>query len=140
MSYRVAIASSDEVYVNETFGTTNRFLIFEISDGHRERLEDRRVKVPEGNKELASNKDCNRATCGTSGGCGGDGAISAKVTLIEDCRCVVCKKIGFQILKQLERKAIGAFDVSCTVEEVLDKLVFYFSHIDNHLSLRKTGE
>ncbi len=140
MSYRVAIASSDEIYVNETFGTTNRFLIFEIVDGRTVRLEDRRVEVPEQNRELAPKKDCNRATCGTGGGCGGDGAISAKVALIEDCRCVVCKKIGFQVLKQLERKAIGAFDVSCTVEEALEKLVFYFSHIDNHLPLRRKGE
>lgn len=72
--------------------------------------------------------------CGSGTGCGG--GISAKVELISDCRCIVCKKIGFNIQKQLEKKAISAFDVDCSVEEALSKISYYFSRIDNHQSLR----
>ena len=70
------------------------------------------------------------------GGCGGAGEASAKVELVSDCRCVVCKKIGFHIQKQLERKAISAFDVTCPVEEALEKISHYFTRMDNHESLR----
>lgn len=79
---------------------------------------------------------CASGGSGSDGGCGGAGNGSAKVELISDCRCIVCKKIGFHIQKQLERKAISAFDVSCSVEEALEKISYYFKRIDNHESLR----
>ncbi|MCM1228176.1 MAG: hypothetical protein NC320_12300 [Clostridium sp.] len=77
----------------------------------------------------------NSNVCGS--GCGGNGEASAKVELVADCRAVVCKKIGFNIQKQLERKAISSFDVNCSVKEALDKISAYYSRIDRHESLRK---
>lgn len=74
--------------------------------------------------------------CG-KGGCGGAGEASKKVELVADCRCVVCKKIGFQIQKQLERKAISSFDVDCSVEEALNRISFYYGRMDKHESLRR---
>ncbi len=74
--------------------------------------------------------------CGLQSGCSGRAGTSGKVELISDCRCVVCRKIGFHIQKQLERRAISAFDVSCSVEEALEKISFYFERVDNHESLK----
>ena len=44
-----------------------------------------------------------------------------------DCRrAVVCAKIGRNILKQLELRAISTFDVSVPVNEALEKIVSYY--------------
>ena len=74
--------------------------------------------------------------CGNGNGCGLGGALP-KVELIGDCRSLVCKKIGFQATKQLEKKHITSFDVECNIDEALSKIASYFNKIDNHQSLRK---
>lgn len=163
MSYKIAVASSDGIQIDETFGSAEKFLIYEVEDGVYRRLETRasdekrtdRSGAPqapgcnpasgfqkkdgggEGNACHAENGCGAGSGCGNgAGGCGGAGEASAKVELVSDCRCVVCKKIGFHIQKQLERKAISAFDVACPVEEALEKISYYFTRIDNHESLR----
>ncbi|MBO4457818.1 MAG: hypothetical protein J5802_08870 [Butyrivibrio sp.] len=80
-------------------------------------------------------------SCGGSGsghgGCGGSDGAFKKVELIADCRSLVCRKIGFQAQKQLEKRAIAGFDVDCSVDEALSKITAYFDKIDNHISLRR---
>ena len=147
MSYKIAVASSDGLQIDETFGSAEKFIIYEVLDGKYQKSEERlsvqEVTGKETSQELIREACIPQGGCGTVGGCSGraeggcsGGNVSAKVELISDCRCVVCKKIGFNIQKQLERKAISAFDVSCTVEEALSKISHYFSRIDNHESLR----
>jgi predicted Fe-Mo cluster-binding NifX family protein len=132
MSYKIAIASSDEINIDESFGAAERFIIYEVDKDHYEKVEERKI---EGFK-----KKCNSNGCGTQSGCGGNSQHSEKVQLIEDCRCIVCKKIGFPVQKQLERKAISAFDVSCTIEEALQKISLYFKRVDGHQTLRGFGK
>lgn len=137
MSYKIAVASSDSENINETFGSAKSFVIYEVSDGVCKRFEERICTT----EEKVAENNCNSKVCGNSdgcgSGCGGQGGNSAKVELISDCRAVVCKKIGFHIQKQLERKAISFFDVSCTIKEALDKTTAYYNRIDNHEPLRK---
>ncbi|MCM1507699.1 MAG: NifB/NifX family molybdenum-iron cluster-binding protein [Ruminococcus flavefaciens] len=135
MSYKIAIATSDGENVNETFGSARYFEIYEVTDGVYFKSE-QRVFQSETSDISCSPKGCgNSEGCGS--GCGGNGETSAKVELVADCRAVVCKKIGFHIQKQLERKAISSFDVSCSVEEALSKISDYYSRIDRHETLRK---
>lgn len=150
MSYKIAVASSDGKQIDETFGSAKGFLIYEVTDGVYRKLEERVFCEEEADRGEAALPDgCNlSAACGTKGGCGsgagggcggvgqGLGQGSEKVELVSDCRCIVCKKIGFPIQKQLERKAISAFDVSCSVEEALEKISYYFGRMDKHESLR----
>ncbi|MBQ8515437.1 MAG: hypothetical protein IJ496_08555 [Ruminococcus sp.] len=148
MSYKIAIASSDGKQIDETFGSAKSFIIYEVTDGVYRQAEERIFHPDKIRDETAallnrcgSSGGCGdraHGGCGSSagGGCSGQGDLSSKVMLISDCRCVVCKKIGFHIQKQLERKAISAFDVSCSAEEALDKITFYYSRIDKHESLR----
>lgn len=137
MSYKIAVASSDGIQVNESFGTAERFLIYEIKNGSYYLLEKR--ESPIGNqkineKEATDQEEKQRENtgcgCGHGGGC--FGIESEKVRRIADCRCLVCTKIGFQAQKQLERKAVTAFDVSCSVAEALDKITYYFNQMDKH--------
>ncbi len=137
MSYKIAVASSDDENINETFGSAKSFVIYEVTNGVYQKAEERISDA----EETASKNNRNSGGCGNAdgcgSGCGGQGEASSKVEIISDCRAVVCKKIGFHIQKQLERKAISAFDVSCTIEEALDKITAYYSRIDRHESLRK---
>ena len=72
--------------------------------------------------------------CGGHGGCGcgtPDGS-SIRIEALSDCRSIVCKKIGPHAKKLLERKAIAAFDVDCSVEDALKKIIFYYNRMDRH--------
>lgn len=143
MTYKIAVASSDGVNVDIHFGAAENFLIFAVSDNGTFNLAEKREY-----KEEASGTDGKAGNCpeksecssgcgnGSGGGCGNGGG-SAKVALIEDVRAVVAAKIGFNVTKQLERKAISSFDVETTVQEALEKITKYFYSIDNHQPLRK---
>ena len=150
MSYKIAVATSNELYVDLHFGAAKFFSIYEVQDDASFSFLEKR-KVPEdaevkagglgngaqsgngagcGNAEGCGNSS--RAGCGqNNGGCGNGGA-SAKVELISDVRAVVAEKIGFNVTKQLEKKAISSFDVDCRVKEALEKITKYFYSVDHH--------
>jgi hypothetical protein len=44
------------------------------------------------------------------------------------------------VRKQLEKKAVSAFDIEYPVNEALEKIAFYFDRLDNHKSLRGTAK
>ena len=145
MAYKIAIASSDGINVDIHFGAAQSFLIYAVEDDGTFSEQEKR-NVPEtaesSNAANSSNGGCGNggAGChGNGGGCGQGAGISPKVELICDCRCVVAAKIGFNVIKQLERKAIASFDVETTVQEALEKITKYFYSIDNHktFSLKK---
>ncbi len=144
MSYKIALASSDGVNVDEHFGAARSFLIYEVSDEGAFSLLERRdyAGQEEGSPSACPDKSASAcgsgAGCGNAGGgCGQGGAVSAKVQLVADCRSVVAAKIGFNVTKQLEKKAISSFDVDCTVQEALEKITKYFYSVDNHVSLAR---
>lgn len=142
MSYKIAVASSDGGWIDESFGAAGSFHIYQVEDSTWEKIEERKVIRKEVTSSPVQGGGCSQNGCGNGGGCSGKerkgcgSEVSPKVELILDCRCIVCTKIGFPIQKQLERKAIAAFDVNCSVEEALSKISHYYSRIDNHESLR----
>ncbi|SES90936.1 NifB/NifX family molybdenum-iron cluster-binding protein [[Clostridium] polysaccharolyticum] len=131
--YRIAIGSSNGEIVDLKFGEVSEFIIYE-AEGEQYRLLERRLVREEA---LSQNEFCNSG-CGTNGcsgngkRCSGPSDVLKKVALIEDCRCVVCKKIGFQAQKQFEKKAVSVFDVECPVSEALDKITSYYNKVDKH--------
>ncbi len=141
LAYKIAVGSSDGIYVNLKFGEVTKFLIYEVTDEVRlieERIVINDTEIQKTNEDSCSTSGCGNAGCGgNGGGCNGSLDVISKVSLISDCRCVVCKKIGFQAQKQFEKKAISVFDVECKIDEALEKIVFYYGKIDKHKSLRK---
>lgn len=155
MAYKIAVVSGDGVNIDLSFGAALVFDIYEAEGKEYHLIEKREYRLPE---EAASDqtkqpddvqavdgkgcgnenrcKNSRSSGCGAGGGCGGTGESFSKVQLISDCRCVICKKIGFNIQKQLEKLAITGFDVECTVEEALSKITAYLDKIDRHQSLR----
>ena len=149
MAYNIAFGSSNGINVDLKFGETDHFYIYRVDGQDLQFLEIRQVapsdpsaKAPVNAAESAS---CgNGGSCGNGSGCGGNGQgcgggteVLGKVALIEDCRAVVCKKIGFQAQKQFEKKAISVFDIEVSVEDALDKISSYYYKIDNRQSLRQ---
>ncbi len=139
MTYKIAVASSDGVNVDVSFGGAVSFDIYEVSGREYHLLEKRGLpEQGEDQDKCGKNDSCREMNSGSgcgSFGCGGAG-IMPRVERIADCRSVICRKIGFQAAKQLEKKAISAFDVEVSVGEALAKLVNYFDKIDSHQSLR----
>ncbi len=137
MAYRIAIGSSDGIHVNLKFGEVSKFLIYEVEDGKTRLCETREVQQEE-NEAECGNKGCGTGGCGgNQSGCSGPSDVLGRVESIADCRCVVCKKVGFQAQKQFEKKAISVFDVECDIEEALEKIIFYYEKIDGHESIRR---
>lgn len=138
MSYKIAIGSSDGINVDLKFGQVSKFLIYEV-DEEIKLLEERIVTDEKTDSlEITSSQCGDKNGCGGAGtGCGGPEEVMSRVSIISDCRSVVCKKIGFQAQKQFEKKAISVFDVECSVAEALEKISIYYKKIDNHESFRK---
>jgi hypothetical protein len=134
MSYKIAIASSDEITIDLKFGSATAFLIYEVrDDGTCECLE-RRI-VSERVKTEVPSMCGEKGEC-LGGGCHSSGPANPRVDLIADCRCVLCKKTGDPIQKQLDKKAISSFDVTGEIEDALHKIAQYFYRVDHHHSLR----
>lgn len=153
MAYKIAVGSLDGINVDLKFGEVSEFLIYEITDEIRliEKRKVNSVKADNINTNSTNNSDntntnstnesnntnnaCTNGSshnrcCGNGNGCGSQSIIPG-VTLIEDCRCVVCKKIGFQAQKQFEKKAITVFDVDTSIDDALTKITAYYAKIDS---------
>lgn len=146
MSYKIAVASSDGKVIDLTFGEAESFLIFDVDDKNEFRLsETRKWEESRDDSSVEPSSACGShdSGCGTGSGCRsgsgsgcGGGAEIPKVALISDVRCLLCKKIGFQARKQLEHKAITAFDIDEDIEGTVRKIAAYFDKVDNHKTLR----
>lgn len=141
LAYKIAVGSSDGRRVDLKFGEVKKFIIYEVCGEQVELHEVREVGKEdnvgeEENFNKSTNSACKSNGCGGYGtGCSGPSDVVDKVSAISDCRCVVCKKIGFQAKKQFEKKAISVFDVECEVEQALKKIAFYYGKLDRHESI-----
>lgn len=134
MSYKIAIASSDQANIDLNFGSAAEFLIYEVSDDGAFGFLERRA-VFETALEGSVSACPDKGEC-KGGGCHGSGPANPRVDSIADCRCVLSKKTGTPILKQLDKKAISSFEVEGNIEEALHKITMYFHRVDHHQTLR----
>lgn len=155
MTYKIAVASSDGVTVDGTFGEVTEFRIYQVEGEQYTRVEHRKMPEPLIQKpeytdaehradrvewQSCGGQDSNPTEGGCCGGHGGHGGCgcgtpdgsSIRIEALSDCRSIVCKKIGPHAKKLLERKAIAVFDVDCSVEEALRKIIFYYNRTDRN--------
>lgn len=141
MSYKIAVASSNQVNIDLNFGGAFEFLIYEAQEDGEYHLaeirstntssEDTKTKEESGCQSVCKNEGCK-----SSSGCGDSHANHPNVLLLDDCRCILCKKVGFQIRKQLDKKAITIFEIDGGIGDSLHKITAYFHRVDNHQTLR----
>jgi len=137
VSYRIAVASSDGISIDLHFGEADHFLIYEVEGMEYTLMGERRCRDEKRNEEAGPAR-ANGEKGGCSGGGGGCHGASneERVSPVSDCRCIICRKIGGDMQKALERKGIASYDVDCSVEEALEKIVSYIYKTDNHISLK----
>lgn len=155
MTYKIAVASSDGITVDGAFGEVTEFRIYQVEGEQYTQVEYRKMPEPLIQKpedtavaqraDSTDQQNCGGqdsehievGCCGGHGGhggcgCGTPGGSSIRIEALSDCRSIVCKKIGPHAKKLLERKAIAAFDVDCSVEDALKKIIFYYNRMDRH--------
>ncbi len=130
MSYKIAIATSDGKNVDQHFGSAKIFEVFQAEGTEFSLAEKRRTNAD--NTDSKTQGCCSEGGCGNGDGqkCGAPNEKSDVVELLDDCRCIVCTKMGGSIQKQFERKAITVFEVELPISEVLTKITTYYNNID----------
>jgi len=97
---KIAVASNDGKFVNLHFGDANRFLIFEIEDGEG-KFEEIREKTA-----MPLNDHQERWI--------------ASIDLINDCKAVLCSKIGNEPTIELRKLGIKPIQLDCEVKEAVE--------------------
>jgi len=127
MSYKIAVATSDGVNVDLHFGVAESLKIYAVEGLEYHLVEERQTEVCKQEGDQGCSGGCGN---GGGNGCAG-GEKSESVNLISDCRAVVAAKIGRNVLRQLELKAISCFDVAMPINDALTKIIGYYHKVDN---------
>lgn len=106
MAYKVAVASSDGKVINQHFGRSRQFLIFEIADDVTWNFIEIRENVP---------------PCGS--GEHNESDMERTVDLLSDCSKVLVSQIGLGAEQALRYKGITAYSISDFIDHALDKLI-----------------
>ena len=128
MTYKIAVATSDNKNVDLHFGCAESFKIYQVDGLEITFLEERQNL----NSKENDGKNCNCGSNQNHSSCSQEEKIPS-IDIVSDCRAVVCAKIGKNILRQLELHAISSFDIEMPVKEALEKISEYYQKIDNRL-------
>lgn len=105
MAYRIAIASSNGESVNQHFGQAENFLIYEVTNGKVNFIEDREV-------EAAS--DGNRHS---------ENGLARVAVILNDCNAVFVVKIGMQASRFLYQRGLKSFEVDFSLNHIFNTLL-----------------
>jgi nitrogen fixation protein NifX len=105
MTYRIAIASSDGDSVNQHFAKAENFLIYEITEGKVEFIEDRLVNAA---FDESSHSDIR---------------IEEITNLLSDCKIVFASKLGEKAIKYLYINGIKSFAVNFSLNFIFTTLI-----------------
>ncbi|MEA4924609.1 hypothetical protein SDC9_167162 [bioreactor metagenome] len=119
MSYKVAVASSDGRVINQHFGRSRKFLIFEITDQSRWAFLENRDNVPPCSSGEHSEDDMERT-----------------IDLLSDCSIVLASRIGPGAEQKLSLRGIKSYSVPYLISDTLDKLVKFNKNKNNQHSVR----
>ncbi len=112
-SYKIAVASSDGIVVNQHFGHADKFIIFEVNNGDSfSFIEIRRVEP----------------VC--SYGNHDDGKLIENLRKIQDCKYLLVSKIGTGTSVQAEQLGITPMELPDMIEESIRKVIS-FEQIQN---------
>jgi predicted Fe-Mo cluster-binding NifX family protein len=96
---KIAVASTDGKIVDLHFGDANRFLIFEIEE-EEGKFQEIREKTP-----MPLNNHQERWI--------------ASIDLINDCKAVLCSKIGKEPMIELRKLGIKPIQLDCEVKDAI---------------------
>ncbi|MCZ7399966.1 MAG: hypothetical protein O8C62_09900 [Candidatus Methanoperedens sp.] len=102
---KVAVVSSDGKVINQHFGKASRFLIFEVDNGKIRFIEER----------------ANKPVCGSAENGHSDNALGSAISLIMDCKAVLCARIGGGAEEELIKSGISPVEAPYLIDEALIK-------------------
>jgi predicted Fe-Mo cluster-binding NifX family protein len=105
---KVAIVSSDGKVINQHFGRASRFLIFEINCGDIRFVEAREITP----------------LCGSADKGNTDDVLSRTISLITDCKALLCARIGRHPKEELRKKGIEPIEAPFFIHEALKNIAF----------------
>jgi predicted Fe-Mo cluster-binding NifX family protein len=104
MLKKVAFASTDGSYVDQHFGMSDMFYVFEISGRSCGAVEKRRHA-----------RNSHR--------CHNDESFEKVYELLKDCDAVFAMKIGQSAANYLIKKNLRVFEISAKIEEVIESII-----------------
>lgn len=107
-NFRIAIASSDGIVVNNHFGRAETFYIYQVIEGEKEKLIEKRVVKP---------------VC--RGGNHDENQLMDNIALFMDCKYVLVSKIGIGAAQAMEQMGIVPMELPGMIEESIQKLIVY---------------
>ncbi len=111
--YRIAVASSDGIVVNQHFGHAEKFLIYEVTDSGNFYFIETRTVEP---------------VC--SYGNHDDGKLLKNLRKIQDCKYLLVSRIGTGASIQAEQLGITPMELPDMIEESVRKVIS-FEQIQN---------
>ena len=108
MKFRVAVATSDGIVVNQHFGRTDNFRIYDISQAHAIKFTEVRNVVP----------ICQSGTHDAS-------KMKERSESLSDCKYVLVSKIGQGAINALEQEGISPMELPGIIEESIQRLIAY---------------
>lgn len=106
--YKVAVASSDGIVINQHFGRADTFLIYEVTETGKYRLLEKRSVTPV----------CN-------GGNHNDNELKNNICKLEDCKYILVARIGAGAANAVEQSGIIPMELPGMIEESIGKLFTY---------------
>lgn len=114
MAFKVAVASLDGIHINQHFGRSDGFLIYQIEEnGEYALVEERAVSRP----------------CGP--GKHEDDALKQAAAQLSDCSIALVSRIGPGAEQALAAKGVKAFEIYDTIERALQKLNRYLQALND---------
>lgn len=108
MPYKIAVGSNDNKLVNQHFGTSEGFVIYNIDDDGEYKYSEYRKTIP---------------LCGT--GEGHDIKMENSVNALTDCRIVLINQIGPCAVTKLNAAGVQFLTVSGEIDKILPRLITY---------------
>ncbi len=107
-AYKIAVASSDGIVVNQHFGRATAFLIYEVQDDEIRRTDEIRSVAP---------------VC--SGGNHHDEQLAETIRQFQDCKYILVSKIGMRAAAQAEQLGILPMELPGMIEDSIRKVISY---------------
>lgn len=107
-TYKVAVASSDGIVVNQHFGRADSFYIYEVAEADEYRLLETRAVMPV----------CNRRDHD-------DDQLINNVDKLQDCKYILVSRIGSGAANIVEQFGIIPMELPGIIGESIEKLIKY---------------
>lgn len=107
-TYKIAVASSDGIVVNQHFGHADSFYIYKATDDKAEFTGEIRRAEP---------------VCRT--GNHDDGRLNENLRLLSDCNYLLVQKIGAEAAAAAERLGISPYEIPDIIDISINKLLSY---------------